>query len=291
MAPDDVTASADEELPRSIGIIGVGTISAAIVRGFCSPGGPSPTPSFVLSPRGAAKSKALAEAFPEAVRIAVSNQEVVDAAECIVLGVLPKQAEQVLAGLKFREGQRVISLVSSLRLQRLRELVDVPGLDCARAVPLPAVAKRRGTSTVMPPRPFARAIFSVLGTCIAVEDEGHLMRMQVATAIMGDFYKRQLTLSHWLAGGGIPEAQAAELVGGIYATVAADGTGKPGSKTFEELVAEQTPGGLNEQLLKEQEADGSYEAMRHSLDGILHRLRTGAADPDLAPAVKRGRTS
>jgi len=245
--------------------------------------------TFVISPRGAAKSAALKQEFPALVRVAGSNQEVVDAVDCVVLGVLPKQAETVLGELHLRPNQQLLSLVAMVSLARLRELVGVDGVDCARAIPMPAVAKRRGASLVFPPRPFAQAIFDELGTCVAVDDEARLLRMQVLTTLMGDYYKRQLTAARWLEAGGISATQAAAWVGAAYATISADSTGQPGSKTFEELVEEQTPGGLNEQLWKEQEADGGYEALTHSLDHVLHRLQTGAANPDLAPAAKRKR--
>jgi len=51
-----MTASA--LVPESIGVVGVGTISSAAVRGLCR----SSDAQFVLSPRNAAKAKALAEA-------------------------------------------------------------------------------------------------------------------------------------------------------------------------------------------------------------------------------------
>ena len=63
--------------PARYGFVGVGTMSSAIVRGLCTL--PFPPPSIVLSPRGAEKAAALAAEFgPQMVRVASSNQEVVD---------------------------------------------------------------------------------------------------------------------------------------------------------------------------------------------------------------------
>ena len=85
-------------VPESIGVVGVGTISSAAVRGLCR----SSNAQFVLSPRNAAKAQALEQDF-ETVRIATNNQAVVDACDCVLLAVLPGQAQQVCEPLQFRD--------------------------------------------------------------------------------------------------------------------------------------------------------------------------------------------
>jgi len=284
-----VGGSSSAGIPETIGVVGVGTIGSAVVRGLCAPGGPVPAPRFILSPRGAAKATALAAEFPNLIRVASSNQEVVDAAECVIVAVLPKQAEEVLAELTFRKEQRVLSLISTLLPARLQELV-VPAVDCAVAMPLPAVAKRQGATLLTPPKPYAEAMFRALGSCVAVDDIAQFRRMQCITTLMGDFYKRQLSAQEWLNSNGVGQVEAAAWVGAALATMAADSCA-PGPETFHHLVAEQTPGGLNEMVWKEQEADGSYASLKHSLDSVHHRLTAGQIDPELAPASKRRRGS
>eukprot|EP00413_Alexandrium_margalefii_P021467 CAMPEP_0204561456 /NCGR_PEP_ID=MMETSP0661-20131031/33196_1 /ASSEMBLY_ACC=CAM_ASM_000606 /TAXON_ID=109239 /ORGANISM="Alexandrium margalefi, Strain AMGDE01CS-322" /LENGTH=291 /DNA_ID=CAMNT_0051568867 /DNA_START=35 /DNA_END=910 /DNA_ORIENTATION=+ len=275
-------------LPATFGFVGVGVIASAVVRGLCSRGGPSPPPSFVLSPRGAAKAAVLAAEFPAHVRVAGSNQEVVDAADCVMIAVLPKQAEDVLGSLTFRAGQQVVSLVATVKLARLREFI-APATECVIGSPLPSVAEGRGATLLIPPRPFALNIFKSLGSCVAVEDEAQFKRMQCITALMGDLYKRQLTAQEWLQSHGVPSAEAAAWVGADFAAMAALSS-RPGPDTFAHLVAEQTPGGINEMVWKGQQEDGNYEAIKHSLDSVHHRLMSGTADPSLNPAVKRAKT-
>ena len=55
-----------------------------------------------------------------------------------------------------------------------------------------------------------------------------------------------------------------------------------GPATLAELVAEQTPGGMNEMVISEQTEDGAYASLEHSLDSIYSRLN-GVHDPSLAP--------
>jgi len=273
------------QVPPKIGLIGVGTIGAAVVRGLCSEGGPAP--AFVLSPRGAAKAAALQSEFPDLVRIAANNQEVVDSTDCVILAVLGPQTEEVCKGLQFRTGQVVVSLVNAFPLVQLKEFVR-PVEECAIAVPLPAVARRQGSTLLMPFHPTAQAIFDCLGTCVAVDDGAKFKRMTCITALMGDFYRRQLAAQQWLVSHGVSDAQAAAHIGASFATFVAD-SAKAGPHTFRELVTEQTPGGLNEMVWKGQEADGNYEAIGDSLDGVYHRLTTGQKDAELTPVAGRKR--
>mmetsp|Transcript_30214 Transcript_30214/g.83099 ORF Transcript_30214/g.83099 Transcript_30214/m.83099 type:complete len:286 (-) Transcript_30214:73-930(-) len=276
-------------LPSSIGVVGCGTIAVATVRGLCSEGGPKPTPQIIVSPRNAAKAAALAAEFPTFVRVASSNQEVVDESKCVIVAVLPKQAEEVYSALKFRSDQQVVNLVATVRLARLREL-SAPATDCATCVPLPAVARRQGATLGNPSALYAEAIYKPLGGYIGVEDEAQFKRLQTITTMMGDFYKRQLTAQGWLVSHGVDPSQAAAWVGAAYSTFSAD-SAQAGPETFKHLVDEQTPGGLNEQVWKEQEADAVYEAVVCSLESAHHRLTTGQRDPDLAPAVKRAKAA
>ena len=74
-------------------------------------------------------------------------------------------------------------------------------------------------------------------------------------------------------------------VGGVFHTMTHDAR-RAGPSTLSDLVAEQTPGGMNEMVISEQRADGAYASLEHSLDSIYSRL-CGAHDPSLAPAKRR----
>ena len=133
-------------VPESIGVVGVGTISSAAVRGLCR----SSNAQFVLSPRNAAKAQALEQEF-ETVRIATDNQAVVDACDCVLLAVLPGQAQNVCEPLQFREGQLVISLMAGVPLADIERWCGPA--ECSLACPLPAIAENAGTTIVTPPEP------------------------------------------------------------------------------------------------------------------------------------------
>ena len=163
-------------VPESVGVVGVGTISSAAVRGLCRPDTYAmDAPEIMLSPRNAAKAKALADEF-EYVSIAANNQAVVDACDCVLLAVLPGQAEQVCEPLNFREGQLVISLMAGVPLSDIQKWCG-PAV-CSLACPLPAIAENAGTTIVTPPEPRTVAVFEKLGTAVPVATEDQFKRLQ-----------------------------------------------------------------------------------------------------------------
>ena len=131
------------------GIIGVGAIAAAIVTGLCEHA--ADAPAIVLSPRNAGRAADLASRFPT-VRVAQSNQDVIDGSSVLLLCLRPQEARSVLPGLSFREQQAIVSMMAGISIEALRELV-APAQSIARAIPLPAVAAREGATPIFPRAP------------------------------------------------------------------------------------------------------------------------------------------
>jgi pyrroline-5-carboxylate reductase len=256
--------------PTRYGFVGVVTMASAIVRGLCTLD--DKPASIVLSPRGAQKSKALAEEYSAVCRIAASNQEVLDSCDVVFIGVLPAQTEEVCRALKFESRHTVVSLVSTAPLSLLQECcAPVPSGQVVRAIPLPPVQHHKGPCVMTPPHPKIVALFDSLGTCVAVESEALMKKMMPMTCLMGQLYKQQLAAQQWLVANGVGASSAAKWVGAVYHGVSYD-SAVASEHTFEHLVAEQTPGGLNEQILREMTEAGTYSALHDSLDGALARI-------------------
>ena len=85
----------ENKLP-TLGLIGTGTLAAALVTGFCSRAAETPYP-IVLSPRSRENAARLKAAYPDRVTVAESMQEVVDRSDWVMLAVLPGAGEEVFA--------------------------------------------------------------------------------------------------------------------------------------------------------------------------------------------------
>ncbi len=266
----------NDAFPAGIGLIGVGTIGSALVRGLLSEPSLPTVPSFVLFDVNATKAFSIQKEFPSRnVTVAASSQDVLDSVPTVVLAIPGSVAEQVISGLSFSASQQVISLVVAIKYPKLQALLG-PSVDAAMAVPLPAIAKRQGATLGIPPKPFAEALFTALGTYTAVTDVESFTRLESASCFMGDLYKHQLTIQQWLVSHQVEPDKAAAYVGAVFHTITADSQ-EANPDTFAALVASQTPGGLNEMVWKQQEEAGVYLAVNHSLDAVYARNNQSAA--------------
>lgn len=249
------------------GVLGVGSIAAAIVTGLCD--GVADPPEVVLSPRNAQRSGDLAARFPT-VRVAADNQAVIDAAEVVVVCLLPGDAAEVLAGLTFRADQAVLSAVAALHLDRLADAV-APATDLALVTPLPAVATRRGATPVHPGTSAATGLFDRLGGSLVLDDELAYEAIGAASATVAAYFRYLGTIAGWLAERGIPGEQARRYVADTFAALAGE-LSAPGADFDALASAHATPGGLNEQLARDLAEAGAYDAVRAGLDAVLARI-------------------
>src|SRR5262245_11322678 len=104
----------------TLGFVGTGTITAAMVRGLHRAGFDRP---LVLSPRNAELAAKLAAECTN-VSIGSSNQDVLDQCETVFIAVTPQVVDEVMAGLRFEPRHRVVSLVATVSMRRLSELVE-----------------------------------------------------------------------------------------------------------------------------------------------------------------------
>jgi pyrroline-5-carboxylate reductase len=193
----------------------------------------------------------------------------VDDSEVVVVCLLPNHAE-VLAGLKFRANQAVVSAIAGFPVAQLAGLV-APATDIARSIPLTAVAARRSVTPVYPATPAATGLFDRLGGSMAVADEPAFESVSAASATVAAYFRYLGTIADWLSGSGIPTAAARRYVAGTFAALSGE-LDSPGADFAALAQAHTTPGGLNEQFARLLEAAGTYDAVQSGLDSILARI-------------------
>lgn len=246
----------------TLGFIGTGAISAAMVEGL---GGRD----VLVSPRGAQVAAALAARFP-GVRVAESNQAVVDGCGTVVLAVRPQDAEAVIRALRFRPGQKVISLIAATGIERIKGWIGLD-LPVIRAIPLPFVAEGRGVTPVFPPDPEVMALFDRMGTAIPCATIEEFDLLAVGSAIMGSYFGILETVQGWLQVNGMPEATARAYLGGLVSCLGAVSETSPaGFATLRDEYS--TKGGLNEQVFRVFSEMGGKGALNGGLDSVLARV-------------------
>lgn len=254
-----------------LGFVGTGTISAAIVDGICAAWRDV---AIIVSPRSAATAAALAARHAN-VRIAESNQQVLDASDMVILAVRPQIAGEVLPALRFRSDHHVVSLIATLTLDYLRS-VTAPAGRITRAVPIPSVARRQGPTAFYPPDPDAKSLFDALGTAIPLDKEADFDVFTAATAVMASYFAFADTVSGWMESAGIASDPVRAYVGQMLQGLS---TADPNA-SFAALADEhQTRGGLNEQVIRAVAPDGRFAELHRALDAVLARVRAGPGQP------------
>ena len=226
---------------------------------------------MILSPRNAERSADLAARF-DSVRVAPDNQAVVDAADVVVVCLLPGDAVEILSGLRFRPGQAVVSAVAGVDVARLREVV-APATEVARSIPLPAVATRESVTPVHPAGPAVEELFARLGGSMVLADELAFESIAAASATVAAYFGYLGAIAGWLDSRGIPEDDARRYVAATFAALASE-LGAPDPDFAELANAHATPGGLNEQFARDLGEAGVYDAVRTGLDAVLARIST-----------------
>ena len=266
------------ELPR-LGFVGVGAIAEALITGMCAVG--ERRASFLLSPRNAKVARRIVERLPF-VKVAEDNQSVVDASDIVFLAVRPQVAADVLGALRFRPHQRIVSLIATFDLARLRPLV-APAGAIARVAPIPAVARRVGPLLLHPPVPEIARLLEGLGHLIQLENESDLDAFWSTTGLMSSYFGLLGEMAGWLSRQNLEETQVRIFVAALFEALGATASEHAGAG-FDPLIAQHTTaGGLNEQAWRELQAAGWPRLFSEALDLIHARVLGKATLADRLP--------
>jgi pyrroline-5-carboxylate reductase len=252
---------------KSVGFIGTGNITSALVEGLCSTG--DQPKSILVSPRNAAKAAKLAAGFSQ-VRVAEDNQAVIDGSAIVFLALLPEIAPDVLPQLHFRKDQKIVSLIAVTPIDLIKTLIG--DLDhVVRAVPLPTVAQHEGPVILYPDDPEIGDIFKSIGTLVVVSSEKEVGVLASVTALISPFFALMGAISDWAATGGIEECVARQFTASMFRALAAQAMAMDKSDFSEFAVEAATPGGLNEQASAIINVKGGFSAFLDALNAVAAR--------------------
>ena len=283
----------------SVGFLGCGTIASSIARGLAKD---SNTPNsisiskMVVSERSRSKSQALVDDLSgDAIQISrtTNNQAIVDECDLIFLTVLPQQASDVLQSLQFDPHRHVlVSLVSTANLHDLQHDSKLDLSQVAKMICLPSIANHEGVALLCcgqqnsTTNELLETLFDATGGVVSLQTEADLEACMVTTCTMGPLYGTMKNQRDWLLKqtSSLSKADATTLVVKQFAASVGDALQNCHENRLEDLIAEQTPGGLNEQALNNYGTvlNGFQDLQEPVMDAILSRIR-GDTNGSIAP--------
>lgn len=152
---------------------------------------------------------------------------------------------------------------------------------------LPAVAKHQGICLLCSPTPNSQLeeLFHAVGGVVALKTEEQLNACMMTTCIMGPFYGWIRTSRNWLVDhANIDQGEASKLIIQQIQGMLSDAQENSDIPSrLDDLINEQTPGGLNEQALKNWEQLDGLTSFEQVMSAILSRIN-GESDGSINPS-------
>jgi pyrroline-5-carboxylate reductase len=250
-----------------LGFIGTGKISSSIIIGIFK--SKLKVNRIYISSRNKNIAKKLTRKYKK-IKVLKENQEIIDKSSIIILGITPNVGNKILSKLKFSKDKIIISLISTLNLDKLKKLTK--NKNIVRATPLPPIEIKKGPIIICPPNKEAKKLFKYLGEVIEIKNEKLSYKFWATASIMAAYYEILNVSSNWLTRKGINKTIANNYIAELFLSLSQDAIDKK-SRGFKKLVADsQTPKGLNMQVLNELKRGKFYTKLIKAMDNISKRV-------------------
>ncbi len=250
-----------------LGFIGTGKISSSIIYGIFK--SKLKIKKIYISSRNTNIAKKLAKKF-RPVKILKDNQEIIDRSSVIFLGITPNVGNKILNKLKFSNSKKIISLISTINLKKLKNLTK--NKNIVRVAPLPPIEIKKGPIIICPPNKYVKNIFKHLGKVLEIRDEKQSYKFWSTASLMATYYEILNSSSKWLIKKGIKKKIADTYVAELYLALSQDALNKS-SQGYKKLVSDsQTPKGLNMQVLNELKKVNFFKKFTKALENVNRRV-------------------
>ena len=250
-----------------IGFIGTGQITKAVVIGILK--SKIKVKTIYVSARNTKISKSL-KIKSKKILIEKNNQNIVNNSNIIFLAVTPDVGKKILGKLRFLKNQIVVSFISTINIEQLKEFTGLKK-NIVRAIPLPPIALCKGPVPIYPPNIKVKKFFNKLGSTLEINNERLSLNFWTTSAMMAPFYELLYSLSNWLIKNGIKKENSQKYISSLFLALSEDAFNH--KKNLRRLVREsQTPGGLNEQAVKDLRKAGFYRLLEKTSNRIIKRL-------------------
>jgi pyrroline-5-carboxylate reductase len=237
-----------------LGFLGTGSIAAAVVEGIAGDGH-----VIIVSERNAERAATLAAAHAN-VTVA-ANQQVIDASDVIFLGLMAEAAGDILGALRFRPGQKVVSLMAGASLDRVARMV-APAEAAAIMLPFPGIARGGSPILVLGDDGLVGELFGTRNTVFALQGAAELDAYLCAQAVLSPAVQMVADAARWLGARIADPAQGEAFLRQLVGSSLVDSACTP------LLAALDTPGGFNRRLRTHMQEAGTVVTLAAGLDRL-----------------------
>ena len=257
----------------TLGFLGSGAITTAMVTGFCSRAADLPYPIIVSDMRQEACEK-LEREFPGRVTAAKSLQACVDASNWVIIAVWPQAGKEVMESLTFRPDHKVINVMFDKTVEEISAWMNCKVDTMLHMIPGTFLAFYPGPIVQCPPTPEAAEIFGHIGRIVSVESRYQAAVFGAVTGCFAPMFAVLDRLIDWAAGQGVPEGAATEYITNMFAAVTQEACGKDRAGVHT-MATVSTPGGINLQALDLIDKAGGFDAWVEAMKPVLARTTAG----------------
>ena len=191
-----------------LGFIGVGKIATSVIEGIFN--SKINIKEIILSPKNRQNTNSLRNKFKK-IKIAKSNQDVLDQSNWVVLSVTPKVGKQILKKLKFKKKHIVLNFISTIHNQELKKTI-FPARQIFKIAPLPMIKYNLGPIIIYPKNKTIENFFSKLGKVISTSNEKENKKLWVMTSFMATYFEIFNTAHKWFLRKGINKNKSMEYL-------------------------------------------------------------------------------
>ena len=214
----------------NIGFLGSGHITSSIIEGIFK--SKLKIKKIFISPRNKSISKKLSKRFKKVI-VSNNNQQVIDRSSWVFLAVTPNVGNKILKRLNFNKSKKVISLISTININRLKKITK--NRNISRVIPLPFIGMRKGPIIICPKDNKLKNFFKHLGKVIELTSENKSKSFWATSSFMASFYNLLNETSSWLVSKGIKRNKAENYTRELFLALSEDAM----NKNNENLVSRQ----------------------------------------------------
>ena len=251
----------------NIGFLGSGHITSSIIDGIFK--SKLKIKKIYISPRNKLISKKLSKRFKKVI-VSNNNQQVIDRSSWVFLAVTPNVGNKILKNLKFNKSKKIISLISTIKINRLKKITK--NKNISRVIPLPFIGMGKGPIIICPNDNKLKNFFKYLGKVIELKSENTSKSFWATSSFMASFYNLLNETSSWLVSKGIKRNKAENYTRELFLALSEDAMNKSKISLKQLVLESQTPGGTNAYVLKELKKKKFYKVQQKVLNSIFKKF-------------------